>query len=563
MTEQRDHSKLSTGSPLASLVRPRISRRAFLNLAVVGGAATLLAPGMLRAQPAKPTGQVIAGISQEPTVFNPLMPHIEVDEGVYFQVYNPLWGVAPDGSFTPQLAAEIPSVENGGVTADGLNWRIKLRDGVTWHDGTPFTAEDVKFSLELAVNENFRSARRAGHDLVSNITVVGPTELTWTMTQAYAPYMALLASTFIVPKHVVEAAADPNESSLNTSPIGTGPFKWVSRTAGDFIQLGANEDYFGEGPFLETLVFKYIPDLTVLYTQFQTGDIDYIGLQGITADHYNGAKDLQGRNVMPVPQPFIENIAFNLGKPQFQDQAVREALYYGMDKTAIIEAIYYGLPSPSESYIPAGNWAHNGDLPKHEYNPDRAIEILESAGWKAGSGGIREKDGVRLSFLNSTTAGNHVREQAQQLLQQNWQQIGVEMKIQNFPPAVMWGDYWMLSEFDTAMVGIAFMVGPDPDTADYFHSASIAAQKGAGQNTVQYSNPEVDKLLEAAAVSVDREERKQLYLQQQEIIRHDLPYLPIFQYALVEGTKTGLAGYTANINVRINSWNANTWYWET
>ncbi len=95
------------------------------------------------------------------------------------------------------------------------------------------------------------------------------------------------------------------------------------------------------------------------------------------------------------------------------------------------------------------------------------------------------------------------------------------------------------------------------------HSGSIAAQAGAGQNTVQYKNPEVDKLLEAAAVSVDRDERRKLYLAQQEIIRHDLPYLPIFQYAMVEGTKTGLNGYTANINVRINSWNASIWYWET
>jgi peptide/nickel transport system substrate-binding protein len=393
--------------------------------------------------------------------------------------------------------------------------------------------------------------------------VVSPTEITWRMKQPYAPYMALLGGTFIVPKHIVEASDDPNNTQLNTAPVGTGPFKWVTRTAGDFIQLEANADYFGEGPYLKTFVFKYIPDLTVLYTQFQTGDIDYIGLQGITADHYAEAKKLADRNVMSVPQPFIENIAFNLGKPQFQDQAVREALYYGMDKDSIIDAIYYGLPTQAETFIPDGNWAHNPNLPKHEYDPDKANKILDDAGWKAGSDGIREKDGVRLTFLNSTTAGNHVREQAQQLLQQNWKAIGVDMQIQNFPPAVMWGDYWMMSQFDTAMVGIAFMVGPDPDTTDYFHSESIAAQGGAGQNTVQYKNPEVDKILEEASKTVDRDKRRELYFKQEEIIRHDLPYLPIFQYALIEGTKTGLKGYTPNINVRINSWNAHTWYWET
>ncbi|MCB9947213.1 MAG: peptide ABC transporter substrate-binding protein [Rhodospirillaceae bacterium] len=548
---------------IAALRQPQLSRRGFLNLAAAGGAATLIAPRLLRAQPAEPTGQVIAGISQEPTVFNPLMLHIEVDEGVYFNIYNPLWGVDPDGNFTPQLAAEIPSVENGGLSEDGLNWTIRLRDGVVWHDGTPFTADDVKFSLELTVDENFRSARRAGHDLLTDITVVSPTEITWRMTQPYAPYMALLASTFIVPKHIVEAAADPNDSELNTHPIGTGPFKWVNRVAGDHIELAANPDYFGEGPYLETLVFKYIPDMTVLYTQFQTGDIDYIGLQGITPDHFAEAEQLPDRVVMPIPQPFIENIGFNMGKPQFQDLAVRQALYLAMDKAAIIDAIYYGLPKPAESYIPEGNWAYNPDLPQHEYNPERAKQILDEAGWVPGPDGIREKDGVRLAFTNSTTAGNHVREQAQQLLQQTWREIGAEMEINNLPPAVMWGDYWMMSEFDSAMVGIAFMVGPDPDTTDYFHSQSIAAQAGAGQNTVQYANPEVDALLEAGTVSVDREERKQIYYQQQEIIRHDLPYLPIFQYAMVEGTKAGFVGYTPNINVRINSWNASEWYWES
>ena len=113
-----------------------------------------------------------------------------------------------------------------------------------------------------------------------------------------------------------------------------------------------------------------------------------------------------------------------------------------------------------------------------------------------GSDGMRVKNGVRLEFTNSTTAGNHVREQAQQLLQQNWLEIGAKMTISNLPPAVMWGDYWMMSKFESAMVGIDFMVGPDPDATDYFSSRSIGAKGGAGQNTTQYENPEVDALLQ-------------------------------------------------------------------
>ncbi|WP_373504560.1 peptide ABC transporter substrate-binding protein [Aestuariivirga sp.] len=524
-------------------------------------AATLIGPGQGHAANAAPKGQVIIGFSQEPTNFHPLMLAIEVDQGVHWNLFSPLWGVDDKGNFTPQLAAEIPTVENGGISADGLNWKIKLRDGVKWHDGQPFTADDVKFSLDLLNNKDFKANRRAGHELVRDLTVVSPTEITWRMEKVYAPYVSILAWTFIVPKHILEKETDVNASNFAANPIGTGAFKWSERVPGDHIMLKANPDFFGDGPNVETIVFKYIPDLTVLYTQFQTGDIDYIGLQGITPDHFEEAKKLPDRNVMAVPQPFIENIAFNLGKPVFQDKAVREALYYAMDKKAIIDAIYYGLPRPTESYLPDEAAAHNPDLPKHEHDPDKARKILDDAGWVAGSDGIREKGGVRLAFMNSTTAGNHVREQAQQLLQQSWKEIGAEMTIQNFPPAVMWGDNWMQSKFDTAMVGIGFMIGPDADTTDYFHSRSINAKGGSGQNTTQYVNPEVDKLLGEAADTVDQAKRNEIYKKQQEIVRADLPYLPIFQYAMVEGTKKGLEGYKPNVNTQTNTWNVNEWKW--
>ena len=136
----------------------------------------------------------------------------------------------------------------------------------------------------------------------------------------------------------------------------------------------------------------------------------------------------------------------NLGHPVFQDLAVRQALYYAMDKKSIIDAIYYGLPKPTDTFLPTQSWAYNPDLPKQSYDPAKAKQILDAAGWKPGAGGIREKNGVRLAFTNSTTAGNHVREQAQELLQQTWREIGADMQIKNMPAAVIWGDYYNLSQ---------------------------------------------------------------------------------------------------------------------
>lgn len=540
---------------------PPLHRRTLLG---VTGAA-LLATGA-RAQgaskpPASPKGQVIIGLSQEPTHFNPLMPAIEVDQGVWWNLFSPLWGVLPDGSFTPMLAKEVPSLENGGISDDGLTWRIKLRDDVKWHDGKPFTAEDVKFTIDLINDPKFRAASRAGHDLVRDLTVVGPHEITWKMAKANAVYISRLAWTFLVPKHILGAVADPNDAPFNNAPVGTGPFVWGERVPGDHLLLRPNPHYFGDGPYLERLVFKYIPDMTVMYTQFRTGEIDYTSIQGISPDHYAEAKKLANRVISVNPSASIESITPNFGRPQLADPAVREALYYGMNKKAIIDAIYYGLPSPTESFLPQQSWAYDPSLPKQTHDPAKANKILDAAGWARGSDGIRAKGGVRLALSNSTTAGNHAREQAQQLLMQDWKTIGAQLTIRNMPAAVIWGDYYNMSKFDSVMIGVTFGIGADPDVSDRFGSWATPAKGGSGRNPSQYANPEVDKLLREGVAEFDRAKRKAIYVKIQQQVRHDLAILPMFQYATIEGTKKGLVGYTPNINALSNCWNCGSWYW--
>ncbi len=538
-----------------------LSRRRLLVTTTAAGAVLGTVPRLGRAQAKpKPSGQVVIGLSQEPTVTDPRRPHIEVDEGVFMAVYSPLWAVLPNGQMEPRLALEVPSVANGGLSADGLTWSVKLRPGVTWHDGTPFTSADVAYSISSVMQPDFPAYSRTGHELVENIQTPAPDRITWTMKQPFAPYLSILSWFYIVPKHKLEH--EPvSGGHYGDNPIGTGPFKWQQRVPGDHITLAANEDYFGAGPMLQTAIIKYIPDLTVLYTQFRTGDIDYIGLQGISAEHHEEAAKLPDRTIFTAPVAFIENFYFNLGLPQFQEKAVRQAIYYAYDKDSIIQQLYYGLPSPSESYLPKQSWAFNPNLPKHEYNIDKAKATLDQAGWKPGADGIRTKDGVRLAFSNSTTAGNHLREQVQQFLQQDFQQIGIEMTIKNLPAAVMWGDYWVKSHFETAIVGLNFMVGPDPDASDYFSSASIAAKTGSGQNTMQYSNPAVDKLLQEGASELDQVKRIPIYQRLQQVLREDLAFLPQHQYALNEGTKSRLQGYQPNINVRLNDWNLAGWHW--
>jgi peptide/nickel transport system substrate-binding protein len=542
------------------------SRRSALQLMIAGaaglaGSNLLDNPAVARTSSAKPSGRVIVGLGQEPTVFNPLMVHIEVDDGVHFSVFDALFRIDPQGVIQPNLAVEVPDQKNGGITADGLNWRIRLRDDVRWHDGTPFSAEDVKFTLELIMNPNFRAWRTSGHSLVRDIQVISPTEISWRMDEPFAPYLSFLTETFIVPKHILAKEANPNNAAFNQAPIGTGPFKWGQRVAGDHLELVANLEYFGEGPHIEKLVFKYIPDLTVLYTQFKSGDIDLVGQPYITPDHYGEAKTLPNRVVTLVPRTSFESFYLNLERPQFKELAVREALYAAIDKEAIIQGLYYGVPTPTETFMPRQSFFFNANLPLHQFDVNRAGKILDQAGWAKGADGIRAKNGVRLSFTNSTTSGDPLREQVQQYLQQTFAQLGVEMKISNLPAAVMWGEFWGQSKFDSVIVGSTYLIGADPDVTNRLHSRSIAAKGGRGSNNAQYTNPEVDALLDKGARTFDPEARRAIYFRVQELVRHDLPFLPLYQSNSVEGLKKGINGFVPNGNTRTESWNALAWYW--
>jgi peptide/nickel transport system substrate-binding protein len=548
----------------------RLSRRAFVGAAAAAGfsvamAERLLATTTVAAAPARQDeppqgGQVIVGLSQEPTIFNPLKSTLEVDRGVQFAIFDSLWRIDPDAVLHPNLATEIPSVENGGISDDGLTYTFRLRDDAAWHDGEPFTAADVVFSHQTIMNPDFVPGTRIGHDQVAEISAPDDYTVTMTLAAPYAPFLLTWADTYIVPEHVLAEVEDLNTAEFNsTAPVGTGPFTFQERVAGDHITLQANPNYHGPGPYLDTVIFKYVPDLNVLYTQFQTGEVDATGIQGITAENFAEAQTLEGKVIHSEPTGFVEFIYMNHGNPVFQDLAVRQALYAAMDKQNIIDTIYYGVHGPIETYLPTQSWAYNPDLEPHVFDIAAANAILDEAGWAPGDDGIRQKDDVRLSFTNSTTAGNAVREQAQQYLQQTWAEIGVDMQIENMPAAVIWGDYFNQSQYDSVMVG--WTNPPDPDGTSRFHSAYIPAQGGGGQNTMQYKNEELDTLWEAGVAELDQEARAEIYRQAQQIMRDDLAYLPIFQYVFIEGTAEGLENYRQNAFVVSNQWNIYEWYW--
>jgi peptide/nickel transport system substrate-binding protein len=299
----------------------------------------------------------------------------------------------------------------------------------------------------------------------------------------------------------------------------------------------------------------------VLYTQFRTGQVDYTGLQGILPNFVQEAKTLRGRKIFVSSTSSVEHIAPNLEFGPLADRTVREALYLAINKKAIIDALNYGLPTTTESFVPQQAWSFQQGLPQHSYDPAKANALLDAAGWVRGAGGVREKGGVKLEFTNSTTSGNAVREQTQQLLIQDWRAIGAAMRVNNMPPAVIWGEYWQQSKFNSVVVSVNFMLGSDPDVTPRFGSSAIPAKGGRGFNTYQYQSPEADRLLAQGAKEFDLAKRKAIYGDLQKLVRNDLAILPLFQGVISEGVKEGLQGFRHNINASTNCWNIREWYW--
>ncbi len=541
-----------------------LSRRdvllAGLALPALGGGVGV--SSLLLSDPAKAAsaGQCVVGVTQEAVNFNPLLyVNTGVETCVEFIVFDSLWQIDPQGKFIPNLAAEIPTVENGGVSKDGLTWTIMLRPDVLWHDGAPFTADDVAFTLDVILNPKVTVRSREGHEHVEHYATKDDHTIEIKLKDSFAPYLVSWQKTSVIPKHILSTVPDINIAPFNTNPVGTGPFKFKERVAGSYIAFEPNPKYHGGAPKLTSLVQKYVPDQQTLFAQFQTGEVDVYDIQGIPPLLYQRAKALPGSKIELNPNPFVEFIYFNCGKPQFQDKRVRKALYMATDRKGWIDAVYYGVPVPTLSYLPPNHWAYNKALVDPGYDPQKAAALLDEAGWKVAADGVRAKDGVRLAFSMSTTAGNKSREQAQQLLQQNFKKINVEMTIKNMPASVVWGDYTVQSQFDTLMVGWDALLYPDPDYGDRIRSTAIPAKGGSGSNYVQYQNPEIDELCNKGVTTTNLEERKAIYDKIQAILLDDLPFAPIFSYQTIVGVKDRMKGYEVNPYLTSNAWNTADW----
>ena len=460
-------------------------------------------------------------------VLNPILFTDDASDIVCQMMYNSLIQLNPDdASVVPDLA------ERWDVSDDDLTFTYYLRKDVTWHDGEPFTAKDVKFTYDMILDEDVNSPRRAdftGLIDAENIVVLDDYTIQFTLNRVDAGWLCCKDSYMIIPEHILGAMTPDefNAAAFNTTaPIGTGPYMFREWVKDDHVALVRNPNYFEGAPKPDFWYFKVVENETVAFAQLQTGEVDDTE---ITAALWDEAQKTEGLDCTDFPRLAFTFYTYNLDPektPLFQDVRTRRALLLALDRQAMVESIVFGLADVANSVVPPISWAHNPDnKPVYPYDPEQAKSLLDEAGWKDEDGdGVREahgvmgvEDGTPFAFEIHTNAGNQEREQAIVAAQQYWAQVGVEATPQGIEWNALLAELMETYEYEVILVGFNWDI--DPDQKTMWHTDSY----GSGFNMARYSNPELDTILDDALATTDIEARKKLYFQMQQILAEDVP----------------------------------------
>ena len=512
-------------------------------------------PPTVKAGP-KPGGKIVVGHRQEPDRFWQPFTGLTVAYEVGNLMNPPLLQINDKLQFIPVLITEVPTTENGGISKDGLTITLHLRKDVKWHDGQPFTSKDVRFTWQVIMMSGTDVRGRVGWDKISAVETPDPYTAVLKFSAIDAAFLSRLSLVGMLPEHLLggKTAEQLNKDPWFRAPIGTGPFKFKEWVPGDHITMVKNPDYFEKGkPYVDTIIWKVIPDANALLNQLQTGEVD-IALRlnnpdAATIDTFANVKRVSSSSVTPWL------IWMNNTIPGLKDLAVRQGMAYALDREGICKNLLKGLVEPAYGLVPPSSWAYNPNIEKYPYNPDKANQVLDAAGWKKGADGVREKDGVRLSFKLINIAGEQERIQVLSTAIAQWKKVGIDVQIELVDVAAMWGA--MLPK-RTYQLGYSYTGRTaDPDIGDMY----FCPENNPSTNFAGYCNPEVDRLLKEELSTFDQAKRKEALFKVQEIVAKDIPYLYLAWRADHTGVNKRVQGYLPCPGY-YEMWNAQDWWVE-
>jgi peptide/nickel transport system substrate-binding protein len=519
---------------------------------------------------------ITIGISQEPdSLFIPFKEMMASEEVVRAGNYT-LTHFDENWRIIPWAAKEIPSIENGqlelftenGVAKMRTTWHIK--EDFSWPDGTPLTAEDFVFTHKLIMDPNQEVVDRSVDEKIEKMVASGDDKRTLIVTwkEPYA-YFHNYRAHDAVPKHLVEPLYNQAPEQLKKSRFGQSPALAGAYTIREWVpgsHIIAERNPQAKGflsGFYDEIVWRVIPDTNTLESNLVSGTVDAISPTGLSLDQ---AMQFEKRHKEQFDFYFTEGLVwehvdFNLDNEILKDKRVRYALAYGSDREGIAQSLFFGRQPVAHGTEPPKSPYYNEAVKKYAYDPAKAKQLLDEAGWKMPEGKtIREKNGAPLKLTIMTTSGNKTRERVEQLLQSQWREIGVDIQIKNEPAKVFFGETMRKRKYD-GLAMYAWLKDPlkVSDTlwrCDYIPSAKNNFQ---GQNQPGWCNKKADELLKLASRELDEVKRKKIGKDFEELFAEELPSLPLYFRVEVSVTKKGFKNWKPTGMLQPVSWNAQEW----
>lgn len=472
----------------------------------------------------------IAG-RQEPDTLMPIIGTQTVDTDLDMFWSGHLFNWSDQNQFVPELATEVPTLENGGISKDGLTITYHVRKGVTWQDGAPFTAADVVFSWRQIMNKKNFVPSRLGYEDVRSIDEPDAHTLVVHLYKRFAPFVAtfftMSNTTYgVIPKHLLDRLPDLNRTDYANKPVGTGPFIVAEYQKGSLIKFVANPHYWRGAPKLKEIDYHFIGADNTALTLTKTHEIDFY--YRAASSMAPSLRNIPGTRVVLSPFTRFSDLGFNAGNPILSDLRVRKALAYGTDRGELIAKVTEGVSMPADSDQPPYLWAHDNNVTKYSYDIKRAGDLLDQAGWIVGPDGIRHKDGQPMQLQLVGFDGSAVATAAEAVIQRQWHVIGVDVQIKNFPSDILYaalgeGGIEQSGKFDVAFEQWAN--GIDPDESILF-KCDLAPPHG--WNIYHFCNHTLDAAEEDALVEYSQRARKADYAKVQEILTDELPILVLW-----------------------------------
>ncbi|HAA05174.1 MAG TPA: peptide-binding protein [Syntrophobacteraceae bacterium] len=495
---------------------------------VLAGVAAVMLVWLVVARPAIATQDLatpddgdwlVAHLSAEPATLNPITATDAYASQINQYIYESL---LKRDERTTRLVPEL--AESWDVAEDHLTYTFHLKKGVAWQDGVPFTARDVVFSYQRIQDPKVDAAHQRNYYRdIDQLEMLDDYTVRFRYRVPYYRALEVCGEMPIVPAHLFAEGDDFNLHPIGRQPLGTGPYRLIKWDTGEQIVLERDDRYWGIKPHLRRIVFKVVTDSTVALEVLKQHGLDVMSLRPIQwSMQTRGKRFQQDFQKLKYYLPSYNFIGWNLRRPLFQDRRVRQAMTMLVNREPILKKILFGLGTVVSGPFYVNSPDYNQAIKPYPYDPKRALELLNEAGWTDHDGDrILDKDGVPFEFEFVISAGSKFAEQLATILQENLKQVGIKMRIRKLEWAVFIQKI-DAREFDACTLG--WSLGWDSDPFQVWHSSQV----DKGSNFVGFVNEEADRIIVEARQEFDEVKRRQMYRRFHEIIHEEQPYTFLF-----------------------------------